>query len=107
MKNWLKISLFQIHNLYRYYAGDADGPVTPFGFEMGPFGVEAEYLRFHCPERTARLTQVLDYFHGMKSAVAQDHMIFRWEQNANFGDGGALQVDFSFPIAWKAPGFNL
>jgi len=50
----------------QHYAGDADGPVTPFGFDMGPFGVEAEYLRFHCPERTARLTQVLDYFHGIK-----------------------------------------
>ena len=71
-----------------HYSGDADGPVTPFGFEMGPFGVEAEYLRFHCPERTGRLTQVLDYFHGIKEAVT-DHMVFRWEKSADFGAGDA------------------
>jgi hypothetical protein len=51
--------------------------------------VEAEYLRFYCPERTARLTQVLDYFHGIKAAVAEDHMVFRWERDAGFGDGDA------------------
>ena len=70
-----------------HYSGDADGPVAPFGFEMGPFGVEAEYLRFHCPERTGRLTQVLDYFHGIKDAVTDDHMVFRWEKSADFGAG--------------------
>ena len=73
-----------------HYAGEADGPVSPFGFEMGPFGVEAEYLRFHCPERTGRLTQVLDYFHGMKHTVATDHLIFRWERSTEFGEGDGL-----------------
>ena len=72
-----------------HYSGDADGPVRPFGFEMGPFGVEAEYLRFHCPERTGRLTQVLDYFHGVEESVADDHVIFRWEKSPDFGPGDA------------------
>ena len=67
----------------QHYAGDADGPTAPFGFEMGPFAVEAEYLRFHCPERTARLTQVMDYFHGMRATVtSEDHLVFRWERGA-------------------------
>jgi hypothetical protein len=70
-----------------HYAGAADGPVEPFGFEMGPFAVEAEYLRFHCPERTARLTQTLDYFHGMRETVSDSHLVFRWERGAHFGDG--------------------
>ena len=72
----------------QHYAGDADGPTAPFGFEMGPFAVEAEYLRFHCPERTARLTQVMDYFHGMRATVtSEDHLVFRWERGAGFGEG--------------------
>ena len=71
-----------------HYAGDADGPVRPFGFEMGPFVVEAEFLRFHCPERTARLTQTLDYFHGMRKVVNPDtHAVFRWETGSGFGRG--------------------
>ena len=70
-----------------HYAGAADGPVEPFGFEMGPFAVEAEYLRFHCPERTARLTQTLDYFHGMRETVRDSHLVFRWERGSRFGDG--------------------
>jgi hypothetical protein len=70
-----------------HYAGTADGPCLPFGFEMGPFVVEAEYLRFHCPERTARLTQTLDYFHGMRASLTESHVVFRWERGNKFGDG--------------------
>ena len=51
--------------------------------------MEAEYLRFHCPERTGRLTQVLDYFHGVEESVADDHVIFRWEKSPDFGPGDA------------------
>ena len=32
-----------------HYAGDADGPVRPFGFEMGPFVVEAEFYGSTAP----------------------------------------------------------
>ena len=71
-----------------HYSGDADGPVTPFGFEMGPFAVEAEYLRFHCPERTARLTQTLDYFHGMQGGGdGRSSGVSLGEIGAHFGDG--------------------
>ena len=62
--------------------------------------------RFHCPERTARLTQVLDYFHGMKSAVSQDHMVFRWERSPDFGDGDAIlirQVCLQMGSPWTTP----
>ena len=76
-----------------HYAGDALGPIEPFGFEMGPFAVEAEYLRFHCPERTARLTHVLDYFHAVRSVVHDDHLVFRWERDGGFGYGDARLLD--------------
>ncbi|MDA9599457.1 hypothetical protein N9S31_01370, partial [bacterium] len=29
----------------QHYAGYAEGPISAFGFEIGPFAVEAEYLR--------------------------------------------------------------
>jgi len=81
----------------QHYAGYAEGPITPFGFEIGPFAVEAEYLRFHCPERTSRLTQILDYFHSLKKTISKDHMIYRWEDESaggmSFGVGEARLID--------------
>jgi len=81
----------------QHYAGYAEGPVTAFGFDIGPFAVEAEYLRFHCPERTSRLTQTLDYFHSLKKTIDKDHMIYRWEDELAggmvFGIGEARLID--------------
>ena len=81
----------------QHYAGYTEGPVEPFGFEAGPFAVEAEYLRFHCPERTIRLTQTLDYFHSLSKTISEDHMVYRWEnENAggmSFGIGEARLID--------------
>jgi len=81
----------------QHYAGYAEGPISAFGFEIGPFAVEAEYLRFHCPERTARLTQILDYFHSLKRTISKDHMIYRWEDESaggmSFGVGEARLID--------------
>ena len=81
----------------QHYAGYAEGPISAFGFEIGPFAVEAEYLRFHCPERTIRLTQTLDYFHSLKKTIESDHMIYRWENEAaggmSFGVGEARLID--------------
>ena len=81
----------------QHYAGYAEGPISAFGFEIGPFAVEAEYLRFHCPERTVRLTQTLDYFYSIKKTVAPDHMMYRWENDKaggmSFGVGEARLID--------------
>ena len=81
----------------QHYAGYAQGPISAFGFEIGPFAVEAEYWRFHCPERTIRLTQTLDYFHSLKTTIKEDHMIYRWENERaggmSFGIGEARLID--------------
>ena len=79
-----------------HYDGVNEGPTTLFGFDTGPFAVEAEYLRFHCPERMTKLTKVLDYFHSLTESVQSSHTLFRWEddqQGMTFGPGEARLLD--------------
>jgi hypothetical protein len=69
-----------------HYSGVALGPVQPFGFDMGSFAEESEYLKFTTPENAAARTQVLDYFHELKKIVDDDYMLF------NFETGNKCQV---------------
>lgn len=63
-----------------HYAGKAPGPIKPFGFEMGKFAIESEFLQFNTPETAAARTQILDYFTHVKKAVDVEHMLFRFER---------------------------
>jgi len=65
-----------------HYSGQADGPVLPFGFEMGAFAVESECLKFTTPELTTAYSLVLDYFAALKQQLTADHIIFKWEEAA-------------------------
>jgi Ca2+-binding EF-hand superfamily protein len=79
-----------------HYDGTNEGPTQMFGFDTGPFAVEAEYLRFHCPERMTKLTKVLDYFHSISESIEPSHTLFRWEddqQGMTFGPGEARLLD--------------
>ena len=62
-----------------HYSGRAKGPVHPFGFDLGTFEEESEYLKLSTPESAVARTQVLDYFHQMKKIVSSDHMLFSFE----------------------------
>eukprot|EP00667_Euglena_gracilis_P000067 EG_transcript_67 len=74
-------SLFCLH-----YAGQAEGPVQPFGFDVGNFAVESEYLRFASPELNTVRTQVLDYFTQQRPAlVPDDHVLFNFEYGMQLG----------------------
>ncbi|CAM9179352.1 unnamed protein product, partial [Ectocarpus fasciculatus] len=63
-----------------HYSGEAQGPVHPFGFEMGQFAFESEYLQFNTPEMSSARTQVLDYFSQLKLIVMDDHVMFKFEK---------------------------
>jgi hypothetical protein len=65
-----------------HYAGKAKGPIQPFGFDIGTFEDESEYLKLSTPEAAVARTQVLDYFHQMKKLVSPDHMIFNFENGS-------------------------
>jgi hypothetical protein len=65
-----------------HYSGLAPGPVQPFGFELGNFAEESEYLKFSAPEAATARTQVLDYFYRLKSIVQSDHVIFSFEKSS-------------------------
>jgi hypothetical protein len=73
-------SAFSLH-----YAGTAPGPIAPFGIDVGYLVVESEFLQLNSPELNTALTQVLDYFTQMRNVVADDHMIFCFEQRMTFG----------------------
>lgn len=62
-----------------HYSGRAMGPIRPFGFDMGKFALESEYLQFTTPETVAARTQVLDYFTQMRTIVTDDHLMFRFD----------------------------
>lgn len=68
-----------------HYSGEAAGPVQPFGFEVGEFASESEYLQFNTPELSSARTQVLDYFTQLKFIVADDHMMFRFDKGSMCG----------------------
>jgi hypothetical protein len=64
-----------------HYSGLAPGPVQPFGFELGNFAEESEYLKFSAPEAATARTQVLDYFYRLKSIVQSDQVKFNFEKS--------------------------
>ena len=83
-----------------HYSGRAKGPVQPFGFDLGTFEEESEYLKLSTPETAVARTQVLDYFHQMKKVVSSDHMLFGFENmdcsdtDKKFIDQMCLQMGF-------------
>jgi hypothetical protein len=76
-----------------HYSGKAPGPVTPFGFYMGIFAEESDYLQLLTPEATAVRTQVLDYFYNMKKVIKEDHLLFNFEKSRAFGTGDSEFID--------------
>ncbi len=83
-----------------HYSGLAEGPVRPFGFEMGYFVEESGYLSFTDPYLATARTQVLDYF--TQQDIADDHVIFRFERTMQCGVGelalmNQLCVQMGFP----------
>ena len=64
-----------------HYSGEAKGPVKPFGFDIGTFAEESEYLKFTAVETATARTQVLDYFHQLKKFVPKENMILRFNES--------------------------
>ena len=88
-----KIALDTPSQVSLHYSGKALGPVKPFGFEMGNFAEESEFLKFTTPEMACGRAQVLDYFHNMKKVVRQDHMMFRFDLSNDCTDGDKVFID--------------
>ena len=57
-----------------HYSGYANGPVLPFGFDIGDFAVESENLTMIDPYLAIARVQILEYFHSIKEKVVDDHM---------------------------------
>ena len=77
----------------QHYAGKALGPVKPFGFTMGNFSEESEFLKFSTPETAAARAQVLDYFLNMRKVVRDDHLMFRFDESMEVSYGDKLFID--------------
>jgi hypothetical protein len=75
-------SQFSLH-----YSGAAEGPVKPFGFEMGYFLQESGFLEFSDVRLTTTRTQVLDYFVQQRAFIPATHMVFKFEHALEFGLG--------------------
>jgi hypothetical protein len=83
-------SQFSLH-----LSGQAEGPVLPFGFEMGYFLEESGFLEFADARLAAARTQILDYFHAQRTHLVKDpeHVLFKFEQTMFFSEGDARLVD--------------
>ena len=85
-----------------HYSGRAMGPILPFGFDMGKFAVESEYLQFNTPETVAARTQVLDYFAQIRKVISPDHLMFRFDRTSKPSAGeltfvNQICVQLGFP----------
>jgi hypothetical protein len=76
-----------------HYAGTAKGPVRPFGFDLGNFAEESEYLKFSTPETTAARTQVLDYFFQLKTIVPPENWLFRFQDGLQMCTADKRYID--------------
>lgn len=76
-----------------HYAGTAKGPVKPFGFDLGNFAEESEYLKFSTPETTAARTQVLDYFFQLKSIIPPENWLFRFQDGLQMSNADKRYID--------------
>ena len=63
-----------------HYSGEADGPVQPYGFQMGHFERETETAVFSDPELITARTQILDYFYQQRGFLDDEHTIFCFER---------------------------
>eukprot|EP01052_Picozoa_sp_SAG31_P027599 SAG31_NODE_2595_length_5421_cov_2.387636_1_plen_358_part_10 len=75
-------SKFSLH-----YAGNVDGPVYPFGFDMGYYALESETACFTEPELTTARTQLLDYFYQQRKDLRDDHIMFKFEEGLDLSAG--------------------
>jgi len=83
-------SQFSLH-----LSGEAEGPVAPFGFEMGYFLEESGFLEFADARLAAARSQILDYFAAQRALLVLDdeHVLFRFEQSMTLGKGDAKLID--------------
>ncbi len=84
-----------------HYSGKAKGPLQPFGFDLGNFAEESEYLKFNSPETAAARAQVLDYFYQLNKEVPHENCMFRYQDgnmcssaDKRFMDQLCLQMGF-------------
>ena len=71
--------------LCEHYAGDAAGPLRPYGFEVKQFEAESEALKLTEAELMATRGRLLDYFASVDRATAvapRAQRLFCWEQPA-------------------------
>lgn len=76
-----------------HYSGAALGPIQPFGFDMGSFAEESEFLKFPTPETTSARTQVLDYFNELKKVIDDEYMLFCFEKGNQCRDPEKKYID--------------
>lgn len=76
-----------------HYAGTAQGPVRPYGFDLGNFAEESEYLKFSTPETASCRSQVLDYFHQLRTIIPADNYLFRFQDGMSATDADRRYID--------------
>jgi hypothetical protein len=78
----------------------------PFGFDMGPFAVQSEFMLLTSPELVSARTKVLDYFQAQSKHVPPDHMIFNFESSTQLGALEQLLDQVCWEMGFPAENFG-
>ncbi|GFE55264.1 EF hand family protein, putative [Babesia ovis] len=87
-----KIAVDTPSHISLMYSGKGQGPISPFGFSLGNFGLESCYYSLTDPLAVIARTQVLDYFESVERMLGPKHIVFDWEKSLEVGAGDELLV---------------
>jgi len=79
----------------------------PFGFDMGPFAAQSQFMKFSTPELVVARTKVIDYFTSQANLVVPDHRIFCFESSHALGNLEALLRQLCWEIGFPEPDLAL
>ncbi|KAK1937540.1 hypothetical protein X943_002698 [Babesia divergens] len=87
-----KIAIDTPSHVSLLYSGKGNGPISPFGFTLGNFGMESCYYSLTDPLAVIARTQILDYFESVERMLGPKHLIFDWERALEVGEGDELLI---------------
>lgn len=96
-------SLLSLH-----YSGQAEGPVSAFGFDAGYFRLESDNAKLADPYLQIVRSQCLDYFTQVRNTIKDGNIIFRFESSMEFEGGerallDQLCLEMGFPRGEELP----
>jgi len=76
-----------------HYNAWLDGPIQPFGFDVGAYAAESEWSVMVHPHLMAARSKCLAYFAAQRALIADDHILFNFESTLGMGPAEEALMD--------------